>query len=105
MKSITVQELVSWREEGISHALIDIRESYEREVSHIDGVHIPMDDVLERLGEIPEDIPVVIHCRSGARSAAVTHALTNQYGRINVHNLEGGIHAWVTHIDPNLEVA
>ena len=56
MKSITVQELVSWREEGVSHVLIDIREAYEREVSHIDGVHIPMEDVLERLGEIPKSI-------------------------------------------------
>jgi len=105
MKSITVQELLAWRNEGVSHTLIDIREPYEREVSHIDGVHIPMEDIVSRLGEIPEDSPVVIHCRSGARSAAVTHALTQQYGRTNVHNLEGGITAWATHIDPNLDVA
>ena len=105
MKSITVQELAQWRSEGVLHTLIDIREPYEREVSHLDGVHIPMAEIVERLGEIPEDTPVVIHCRSGARSAAVTHALTQQYGFDNVHNLEGGITAWAAEIDPNLDVA
>ena len=105
MKSITVQELAQWRSEGVSHTLIDIREPYEREVSHLYGVHIPMAEIVERLGEIPEDTPVVIHCRSGARSAAVTHALTQQYGFDNVHKLEGGITAWATEIDPNLDVA
>ena len=105
MNSITVHELLAWRNEGVSHSLIDIREPYEREVSHIDGVHIPMDEIVDRLGEIPEDGPVVIHCRSGARSAAVTQALTQQYGFDNIHNLEGGITAWAAEIDPNSEVA
>ena len=57
MKSITVQELAKWRNDGVSHSLIDIREPYEREVSHLDGVHIPMAEVVERLSEIPEDTP------------------------------------------------
>ena len=105
MNSITVQELVAWRKDGVEHMLLDIREPYEREVSHIDGVHIPMEDIVERLTDIPEDIPVVVHCRSGARSAAVTRALTQHYGFDNIHNLEGGIKAWASEIDPNLEVA
>ncbi|MGB1384967.1 MAG: rhodanese-like domain-containing protein [Flavobacteriales bacterium] len=105
MKSITVQELREWRESGVEHTLIDIREPYEREVSHLDGLHIPMGDVLSRLSEVPEDCPVVIHCRSGSRSAAVTHALTHQHGFDNIHNLEGGITAWAAEIDPNLDVA
>jgi rhodanese-related sulfurtransferase len=105
MESITVQELHEWRESGVEHTLIDIREPYEREVSHLDGLHIPMGEVLERLSEIPEDRPVVIHCRSGSRSAAVTHALTFQHGFDNIFNLEGGITAWAAEIDPNMDVA
>ena len=105
MNSITVQDLVTWRDQSEPHMLIDIREPYEREVSHIDGVHIPMEHIVDRLDDIPQDIPVVIHCRSGARSAAVTHALTQQYGFDNIHNLEGGIKAWASDIDPNLDVA
>ena len=57
MKSITVQELVAWRNEGVSHSLIDIREPYEREVSHIDGVHIPMDEVSSALGKSRKTSP------------------------------------------------
>lgn len=105
MNSLTVHELQAWRNDGVEHLLIDIREPYEREVSHIDGMHIPMDQIVERLGDIPQDIPVVVHCRSGARSAAVTHALTHQYGFDNIHNLEGGITAWAEEIDHNLDVA
>lgn len=105
MNSITVQELVAWRNDGVEHMLLDIREPYERDVSHIGGVHILMEDIVHRLADIPEDIPVVVHCRSGARSAAVTHALTHQYGYDNIHNLEGGIRAWAEEIEPNLDVA
>ncbi len=105
MKSLSVHQLLACRKDQEPHLLLDIREPYEREVSHIDGIHIPMEQVIERLSEIPEDIPVVVHCRSGVRSAAVTHALTNQYGFDNIHNLEGGIRAWADEIDPNLEVA
>ena len=39
MNSITVHELAKWRNEGVSHTLIDIREPCEREVSHLDGAH------------------------------------------------------------------
>ena len=105
MKSITVSELAEWRERGVEHTLIDIREPYEREVSHLDGLHIPMGDLLSRRSEIPQSHPVVIHCRSGARSAAVTHALSTQYGFDNVHNLIGGIAAWANEIDSSLDVA
>ena len=105
MKSITVHELREWRERQFQHTLIDVREPYERDVSHINGVHIPMADIVERMDDIPKDQPVVIHCRSGARSAAVTHALSHQYGFDNVCNLEGGITAWANEIDPDLDVA
>ena len=105
MKSITVQELLAWRNEGVSHTLIDIREPYEREVSHIDGVHIPMADIPAHIEYLPKDHPVVIHCRSGARSAAVTQALTTQIGMVNVHNLEGGITAWAATFAPDMDVA
>jgi rhodanese-related sulfurtransferase len=105
MNSITVQQLQAWRDEGVDHQLIDIREPYEYDVSHIGGEHIPMGDIKSRIDDIRTDVPVVIHCRSGSRSAAVTHALTEQLGFDNVHNLEGGIRAWAEHLDPNMDVA
>ena len=104
MNEINVETLKRWRDEHIPHTLVDIREPYEREVSHIEGLHIPMGEIMQRMDELPTDHPVVIHCRSGSRSAAVTHALT-AHGLDNVHNLQGGITAWAERLDPNLEVA
>ena len=105
MKSIDVKTLVKWREEKREHQLIDVREPWEVEVSNIKGVHIPMNELLESIEQIRMDIPVIVHCRSGSRSAAVVHHLTLQLGYENIYNLEGGIEAWSQEIDPNLEVA
>ena len=105
MKSISVEQLQAWRQDNIEHTLIDIREPYEREVSHIDGKHIPMADIPAHVEHLPKHHPLVIHCRSGARSAAVTQALTTQIGMDNVHNLEGGITAWAAAFAPEMDVA
>lgn len=105
MNTVTVQELQGLRDQGVEHQLIDIREPYEVEVSNLGGLHIPMADLKSRIDDIRTDVPVVIHCRSGARSAAVTHALSQQLGFDNVHNLEGGIRAWADQIDPSMDVA
>ena len=104
MKEISVQQLKKMMNDNESFQLIDIREPYEIEICHIDGQHIPMDEILDRTQEIKTDIPVVIHCRSGKRSAAVVDALQTNYGFTNVHNLSGGILAWVSEIDPSLDV-
>ena len=105
MNSIDVTTLAKWREEKKEHQLIDVREPWEVEVGNINGFHIPMHELLDSIEKIRRDIPVVVHCRSGARSAAVVHHLAFQLGYENVFNLEGGIEAWSQEIDPNLEVA
>lgn len=105
MKELEVLELKAWRDEGKAHQLIDVREAHEREAGHLGGTHIPMGDILARHGEIPEDIPVVIHCRSGARSAAVIMALQEKFGMDHLHNLKGGAQAWADQVDASMEVA
>ena len=59
--------------------------------------------VIERLAEIRKDIPVVIHCRSGSRSAAVANALGVRYGFSNISSLQGGILAFGQAFDPTLK--
>lgn len=103
MKSITVQELEAKRKSGEPLQVIDVREAHEVEICSINGTHIPMGEVLDRASEIKKDIPVVVHCRSGARSAAVITALQNNFGYTNLINLEGGILAWARDIDPSLD--
>ena len=52
-----------------SVTLLDVRTPSEREVGHIPGfIHIPLDELRQRAGELPQDKPVYIHCHSGLRS-------------------------------------
>lgn len=104
MKSITVTELKKKMDDGDDFQLIDVREMFENEAANINGKLIPMGEILERLHEIEREKPVIVHCRSGKRSANVIAALEQQHGFTNLYNLEGGIMAWASQIDPSLNV-
>ncbi len=82
--------------------LIDVREPYEYEISNLNGLLIPKGEVLSRLKEISKDIPVIVHCRTGKRSAEVVQQLIEE-GYANVYNLEGGILKWIEEKEPNLQ--
>lgn len=86
-----------------SFQLIDVREAYEAEMCGIGGTLIPMGEIVSRLNEVRKDIPVVIHCRSGARSSAVIQALTSRYGYTNLVNLKGGILGYGAQVDRTLK--
>jgi rhodanese-related sulfurtransferase len=74
--------------------LIDVREREEYANSRIPGSKlIPLSEFSTRFVEIPEDVPVVMQCRSGRRSAQTTAFLLAQ-GYREVVNLSGGILAW-----------
>jgi len=74
--------------------LIDVRTESEVSAGVIDGaIHIPLHLLPIKAHEIPQDKPVVIYCRSGARSAQAC-AFMQQKGYDNMHNLSGGIAAW-----------
>ncbi|MDD3528262.1 MAG: rhodanese-like domain-containing protein [Gallionellaceae bacterium] len=74
--------------------LIDVRTESEVSMGVIDGaIHIPLHLLPIKAHEIPQDRPVVIYCRSGARSAQAC-AFMQQKGFDNMHNLAGGIAAW-----------
>lgn len=103
MKEVTVQQLKEMMDSGESFQLIDVREGYEVEICSIGAEHIPMGEVMDRVEEIKTDVPVIIHCRSGARSANVVNALEMHHGFTNLHNLRGGILAWADEIDESLE--
>jgi phage shock protein E len=74
--------------------ILDVREQSEYDAGHIPGVTlIPLNDVPNRLSEIPKDKPVIVTCRSGNRSGQATDLLRQQ-GYTNVHNMTGGLNAW-----------
>ena len=71
--------------------LLDVRETYEYEAENIGGINIPMSELPNRVSEIPKDIPVVVYCRSGARSQSVIAFLQENHEYTNLKNLSGGI--------------
>ncbi len=104
MKEITVSELQQWQEEGKDFQLIDVREPFEYEMSNLRGENIPLAGVLVEADKIAKDKPVVMQCRSGARSASAVMQLEQNLGYTNLYNLKGGILAWAAEIDPEIQV-
>lgn len=73
---------------------VDVRTPEERAEGYIrdDSVHIELTDLAVRAGEIDRERPVVVYCRSGARSGMAVAAL--RAGGYDATNLAGGILAW-----------
>ena len=101
MKEISPIELKKMMDAHEDFQLIDVREEHEAEVAHIGGKLIPMGTIMDHLEEISKDKKVVVHCRSGKRSASVIQAL-EKHGYNNLYNLKGGILAYADDVDPTL---
>ena len=103
MKEISVEELKAKMDNKEDFQLVDVREPHEFEICSLGGVEVPMSDVLNKYKEISKDKMVVVHCRSGQRSANVISALEQNYGYNNLYNLVGGILAWADEFDDDME--
>lgn len=82
--------------------LLDVREPAERAIVTIPGADlpIPLGELTARVGEVPRDRPVVVYCRSGARSGTAARYLAGV--GYDVANLAGGVLAWARDVDPSL---
>ncbi len=98
MQEITAQELKALIDSKANFQLIDVREPHEFDEVNLNGELIPMGDVMDNIDKIAKDKQVVVHCRSGKRSAAVIQALESQHGFTNLYNLKGGILAYIEEI-------
>ncbi|MEV0332190.1 adenylyltransferase/sulfurtransferase MoeZ [Nocardia sp. NPDC050717] len=86
--------------------LIDVREPVEWDIVHIQGATlIPKDRILsgEALAELPQNKPIVLHCKTGIRSAEALAAL-KRAGFADATHLQGGVVAWAKQVDPSLPV-
>ena len=73
--------------------VIDVRADHEWSAGRIpDAVHIPLEDLSERAGEIDRERPVVFYCRGGNRSGMAVQAFSE--AGYAVSKLAGGITAW-----------
>ncbi|SMO52305.1 molybdopterin-synthase adenylyltransferase MoeB [Fodinibius sediminis] len=99
---VTVQEYKAWLDADEDVQLIDVREPHEVEIAEIGGELIPLDAIVDHAGEISRDKKVVVHCRSGQRSADAIRQLQQKYDFDNLYNLKGGILAWSQEIDDSI---
>jgi len=74
--------------------LIDVRNPREREEKHVAGsLGIPLNHLIERIGQVPTDRPLVVHCAGGYRSS-IAASLLQARGFHDVSEMAGGIAAW-----------
>ncbi|HYH73481.1 MAG TPA: adenylyltransferase/sulfurtransferase MoeZ [Nocardioides sp.] len=101
---VQLEQMLKERDAGErDFVLIDVREPNEAEINHIPGaVLIPKGEFLNgnALAQLPSDKQVVMHCKSGVRSAE-TLAIVKGAGYADAVHVGGGVVAWVSQIDPS----
>jgi sulfur-carrier protein adenylyltransferase/sulfurtransferase len=99
---IEVTEVKAKMDRGDNFLLLDVREPHEYRIAAIAGSKlIPLAEVPRRLGELDRRADIVVHCRSGVRSAKACGIL-RQAGFERVRNMKGGILAWSDQVDPTV---
>lgn len=102
LQEIEVTELKEKIDRGDNFVLVDVREPHEWQIAKIPTAKlIPLNDVAKRMGELNPADEIVVHCRSGVRSAKAAKLLLEN-GFKNVKNLKGGILAWSDKVDPTV---
>jgi len=102
--TITATELKGMLDRGDNIFLVDVREPNEYEIVSIPGsTLIPKDQFLTgaALEKLPQDKRIVLHCKSGARSAEAL-AIVKNAGFSDAVHVGGGVLAWVNQVDPSL---
>jgi molybdopterin/thiamine biosynthesis adenylyltransferase/rhodanese-related sulfurtransferase len=102
--TITATDLKAMLDQGDNIFLVDVREPNEYEIVSIPGsTLIPKDQFLTgaALEKLPQDKRIVLHCKSGARSAEAL-AIVKNAGFSDAVHVGGGVLAWVNQVDPSL---
>jgi molybdopterin/thiamine biosynthesis adenylyltransferase/rhodanese-related sulfurtransferase len=99
---VTVEELKFFIDNNDGVFLLDVREPQEHQICSIPGsVLIPLGELPNRISELGGHKDVVVHCKSGVRSAKAVKILSDA-GFTKVRNLSGGILRWIDVVDPSL---
>jgi adenylyltransferase/sulfurtransferase len=83
--------------------VIDVRQPHEAELARLSfaDILIPHDQLVDQLSKVPRDREVLVHCKTGMRSAYAASVL-KQHAFERVINMEGGIVAWAAEIDTSV---
>jgi sulfur-carrier protein adenylyltransferase/sulfurtransferase len=98
---IQPEELKRRLDAGEDIFVLDVREPHEYQICNLSGHLMPLGDLPKRVQELDSSREIVVHCKSGGRSAKAVEFL-RQSGFRRASSLTGGILAWATKIDPSL---
>lgn len=102
VREITVDEFKRMIDAHADFQLIDVREPFEFDLVHLDAELMPLKSILQQAGKIARNKPVILHCKTGVRSAKAIRELQTAFGFSNLYNLKGGIIEFINRIDPSL---
>ena len=103
MSEISATELKQRLDRGDDIQIIDVREADEVAIAKLpNSNHIPLGQVINRMGEIDSNRETVVHCKMGGRSARAIDALKRSGFSGSLINLKGGITAWSNEVDPTV---
>lgn len=99
LPEMTPEELKAKLDAGEDVFVLDVREPFEYEIAKIEGsTLIPLGELSRRVEELDSTADIVVHCKSGKRSAKAQQTLKDM-GFSRVTNLEGGILRWSEDVD------
>jgi molybdopterin/thiamine biosynthesis adenylyltransferase/rhodanese-related sulfurtransferase len=102
VKEISVKELYDWQTRGEDFQFIDVREQHEYDIVNLGALLIPLGVVSEHADKIDRTKKVVIHCKSGNRSAKAIRELEDKFGFKNLYNLKAGILGYIDEVNPEM---
>jgi molybdopterin/thiamine biosynthesis adenylyltransferase/rhodanese-related sulfurtransferase len=101
ISEITATELKARQDRGEKVFILDVREPHEYQICNLNGKLIPLGELPRRVNELDSSVEMVVHCRSGKRSADAIHFLQTA-GFKKLWNLKGGVLAWADEVDPRM---
>lgn len=101
IREITATELKARQDRGDKVFILDVREPHEYQICNLNGKLIPLGELSRRVNELDSSVEMVVHCRTGKRSADAIHFLQTA-GFKKLWNLKGGVLAWADEVDPRM---
>jgi rhodanese-related sulfurtransferase len=103
IKYQSVDEVLMKRNADPSVLVLDVRTQQEWEMHHIPGATlIPMQELLDRIGELDPNRETIVVCEHGVRSEQVALYLASDAGFTNVATMEGGMSEWTAPVQHGL---
>lgn len=102
VKEISVKELYDLQVRGEDFQFIDVREQHEYDIVNLGAELIPLGEVSNHADKFDRTKKVVIHCKTGNRSAKAIRELEDKFGFTNLYNLKAGILGYIDEVNPEL---